>query len=163
MRSLPTTCVDAGFGEMKLLPSSVDLPVVMLTRLSRLENATSSAAGAGKPGRTPVSLGPMDQSQSPPPALWSGAPMNFALEPLCATRIALHCPPVGPMTNASPALFVRMLGSAAPALPGRRRFGLNAGGVLCFAAAGDAMTPNAATTTAKPTRTARFISFPPST
>src|SRR5579872_1757928 len=125
IRSSPTTCVDAGFGEMKLLPSSVDLPVVMLTSWSRLEKARLSALGAGKPGSTAVSRGPIAQSQSPPPALWSGAPMNLALEPSCVTRIASHWPPVGPITNDSPALLVRMLGSAAFWLPGSSRFGLN--------------------------------------
>src|SRR5579872_7515762 len=97
--SSPTTCVEAGLGEMKLLPSSVDLPVLMLTRLSRLENARSSEVGAGNPARAEVSFGPTDQSQSPPPALWSGAPMNLADEPLCTTLIALHCEAVGPITN----------------------------------------------------------------
>src|SRR5256885_14030944 len=125
IRSSPTTWVDAGLGEMKVLPSSLDFPVVMLTRLSRLENATLSAVGVGKVGSAEVSLGPIAQSQSPPPALWSGAPMNFAVEPAWLTRIALHCSPVGPMTNDSPRLLVRMLGSAAPLLPGGSRLGLN--------------------------------------
>src|SRR5438874_1646930 len=96
IRSSPTTCVDAGFGEMNVLPSSLDLPVVMFTRLSRLENARLSAVGVGKLGSVAVSLGPIAQSQSPPPALWSGAPMNLAVEPIWLTRIALHCSPVGP-------------------------------------------------------------------
>ena len=90
IRSSPTTCVDAGLGEMKLLPSSLDLPVVMFTKLSRLENATSSAVGVGNVGSVAVSCGPIAQSQSPPPALWSGAPMNLAAEPAWLTRIALH-------------------------------------------------------------------------
>src|SRR5437764_13440969 len=62
--------------------------------------------------------------------------MNFADEPLCTTRIALHCEPVGPMTNDSPALLVRMLGSAALALPGNKRLGLNIGGAVLAADAG---------------------------
>src|SRR6266550_6136745 len=130
IRSSPTTCVDAGFGEMKVFPSSLDLPVVMFTRLSRLENARSSAVGVGKVGSVAVSFGPIAQSQSPPPTLWSGAPMNLAVEPTWLTRIALHCSPVGPITKDSPRLFVRMLGSAAPPLPGSSRFGLkvDAGG-----------------------------------
>src|SRR6266576_3812748 len=130
MRSSPTTCVEAGLGEMKVFPSSLDLPVVIFTRLSRLENARSSAVGVGKVGSVAVSFGPIAQSQSPPPTLWSGAPMNVATEPAWLTFIALHCKPVGPITNDSPALLVRMLGSAAPLLPGSRRFGLkvDAGG-----------------------------------
>src|SRR6267142_1982592 len=111
-RSLPTTCVEAGLGDMKVFPLSLDLPVVRFTRLSRLENARSSAVGAGKPGNAADSLGPMAQSQSPPPTLWSGAPMNLAVEPEWLTRIALHCSPVGPITKDSPRLLVRMLGSA---------------------------------------------------
>src|SRR5438046_3434580 len=99
----------------------------MLTRLSRLEKARSSAVGAVKPGRVVDSFGPIAQSQSPPPTLWSGAPMNVATEPAWLIFIALHCKPVGPITNDSPALLVRMLGSAAPLLPGSRRFGLKVG------------------------------------
>src|SRR6267378_5908760 len=90
IRSSPTTWVEAGLGEMKELPSSLDLPVVMLTRLSRLENVRSSAVGTGKDGSAAVSCGPIDQSQSPPPALWSGAPMNLAAEPAWFTLMALH-------------------------------------------------------------------------
>jgi hypothetical protein len=55
MRSSPTTWVEAGLGEMKELPSSLDLPVVMFTRLSRLENARLSAVGLGKDGNAAVS------------------------------------------------------------------------------------------------------------
>ena len=101
---------------MKVLPSSLDLPVVMFTRLSRLEKARSFAVGVGNVGSVAVSFGPIAQSQSPPPTLWSGAPMNVATEPAWLIFIALHCKPVGPMTNDSPALLVRMLGSAAPVL-----------------------------------------------
>src|SRR5438105_4163679 len=56
--------------------------------------------------------------------------MKLALEPAWFTRIALHASPVGPITKDSPRLLVRMLGSAAPLLPGRSRFGLkvDAGG-----------------------------------
>jgi hypothetical protein len=53
--SSPTTWVEAGLGEMKLLPSSLDLPVVRFTRLSRLENARLSAVGVGNDGREAVS------------------------------------------------------------------------------------------------------------
>jgi hypothetical protein len=44
--------------------------------------------------------------------------------------MALHWLPVGPITNDSPLLLVRMLGSAAPLLPGSNRLGLkvDAGG-----------------------------------
>src|SRR5438093_1608178 len=137
MRSSPTTWVEAGFGDRKVLPSSLDFPVVMLTRLSRLEKARSSAVGAVKPGRVVDSFGPIAQSQSPPPALWSGAPMNVATEPAWLTFIALHCSPVGPITNDSPRLLVRMLGSAAPVLPGSSRLGLKveAGGAAAVAGA----------------------------
>src|SRR6266576_418399 len=124
MRASPTTCVEAGLGEMKVFPSSLDLPVVMFTRLSRLENARLSAVGVGKVGSAAVSCGPIAQSQSPPPTLWSGAPMNLAAEPAWLTLMARHCPPVGPITNDSPLLLVRMLGSAALELPGRSRLGL---------------------------------------
>src|SRR5258706_3406200 len=124
IRSSPTTWVEAGLGEMNVLPSSLDLPVVMFTRLSRLEKARLSAVGVGKLGSAAVSLGPTAQSQSPPPALWSGAPMNLAVEPAWLTRIALHWSPVGPITKDSPSLLVRLLGSAAPPLPASRRFGL---------------------------------------
>src|SRR5258706_4188858 len=149
IRSSPTTWVEPGLGEMNVLPSSLDLPVVMFTRLSRLEKARLSAVGVGKLGSAAVSLGPIAQSQSPPPALWSGAPMNLAVEPAWLTRIALHCSPVGPITKDSPRLLVRMLGSAAPPLPGRRRFGLNvdAGG---GAAAVGATTMIEAATAATP-------------
>src|SRR5436309_1952778 len=148
IRSSPTTCVDAGFGEMNVLPSSLDLPVVMFTRLSRLEKARSSAVGVGKVGSVAVSFGPIAQSQSPPPTLWSGATMKAAVEPEWLTRIALHCRPVGPITKDSPALLVRMLGSAAPLLPGSRRFGLKVEAGGAAAPAGPAPAPMEAATAA---------------
>src|ERR1700716_4715822 len=109
---------------MNVWPLSLDLPVVMFTRLSRLEKARLSAVGVGRPGSTAVSLGPIAQSQSPPPALWSGAPMNFAAEPAWLTRIAGHPSPVGPMTKDWPRLLVRRLGSAGAPPARRRRVGL---------------------------------------
>src|SRR5436309_8724591 len=68
----------------------------------------------------------MAQSQSPPPAVWSGKPRNVEDEPSCVTRKALHPAgtPVGAITKGRPNLSVRMLGSAALVLFLRRRFGL---------------------------------------
>src|SRR5256885_16373218 len=94
IRSSPTTWVEAGLGEMNVLPSSLDLPVVMFTRLSRLEKARSSAVGAGKVGSVAVSFGPIAQSQSPPPTLWSGAPMNVAVQHAWLAFNRFHCRPV---------------------------------------------------------------------
>src|SRR5439155_1705845 len=37
-----------------------------------------------------VSWGPMAQSQSPPPAVWSGNPRKVEADPSCVTRKALH-------------------------------------------------------------------------
>src|SRR5579872_1344411 len=91
--------------------------------------------------------------------------MNFADEPLCTTRMALHCAPVGPMTNDSPVLLVRMLGSAALALPGSRRLGLNIGGTVLAADAGTCPSDSDATSStaaARPRRITRaFIYTPP--
>src|SRR5947207_9625312 len=74
-----------------------------------------------------VSCGPMAQSQSPPPAVWSGNPRNVEADPSCVTRNALQPAgtPVGPMTNDRPNRSVRMLGSAALLLPASSRFVLN--------------------------------------
>src|SRR5438270_10215469 len=91
--------------------------------------------------------------------------MNFADEPLCTTRIALHWEPVGPMTNDSPARLVRMLGSAALALPGSNRLGLNIGGAVFAAEAGSCPSVSDATrrtVAARPRLIMRaFILFPP--
>src|SRR5579864_1122602 len=69
------------------------------------------------------------------------------------------------MTNASPALLVRMLGSAALALPGSSRLGLNIGGAVLAADAGTCPSDRDATTStaaARPRRITRaFILFPP--
>src|SRR5437867_12169639 len=68
----------------------------------------------------------MAQSQSPPPAVWSGKPRNVEDEPSCVTRKALQPAgtPVGAITKDRPNLSVRMLGSAALLLPLRSRCGL---------------------------------------
>src|SRR6266516_5751697 len=88
MRSSPPTCCEYTLGGPKVLPPSSDLPVVMLASV-RLESARSSSVGAGEIVDD-VSCGPIAQSQSPPPAVWSGWPMYVALEPLWATRQALQ-------------------------------------------------------------------------
>src|SRR2546426_12073865 len=74
-----------------------------------------------------VSWGPMAQSQSPPPAVWSGNPRKLETDPSCVTRKALQPAgtPVGAITNDRPNRSVLMLGSAALLLPLSRRFGLN--------------------------------------
>src|SRR5205814_8811207 len=74
-----------------------------------------------------VSCGPIAQSQSPPPAVWSGWPMYVALDPSWVTRQALQPAgtPVGPITNERPKRSVRILGSAVFVLPWRSRLGLN--------------------------------------
>src|SRR2546426_8942629 len=85
-----------------------------------------------------VSWGPMAQSQSPPPAVWSGNPRKLETDPSCVTRKALQPAgtPVGAITNDRPNRSVLMLGSAALLLPLSRRFGLNvAGGGAAAAAA----------------------------
>src|SRR5436190_23018761 len=85
-----------------------------------------------------VSCGPIAQSQSPPPAVWSGWPMYVALDPSWVTRQALQPAgtPVGPITNERPNRSVRMLGSAVLVLPWRSRLGLNIDPLLGFAALG---------------------------
>src|SRR2546426_11383680 len=77
-----------------------------------------------------VSWGPMAQSQSPPPAVWSGNPRKLETDPSCVTRKALQPAgtPVGAITNDRPNRSVLMLGSAALLLPLSRRFGLNVAG-----------------------------------
>src|SRR5947207_14593419 len=101
-----------------------------------------------------VSCGPMAQSQSPPPAVWSGNPRNVEADPSCVTRKALQPAgtPVGAITNDRPNRSVLMLGSAAFVLPARSRFGLNVAAGGAAAAAGcDAVierTVSTATTTA---------------
>src|SRR2546426_11214565 len=74
-----------------------------------------------------VSWGPMAQSQSPPPAVWSGNPRKVEADPSCVTRKALHPAgtPMGAITKDRPNLSVLMLGSAALLLPVSRRFALN--------------------------------------
>src|SRR5437667_12519683 len=69
----------------------------------------------------------MAQSQSPPPAVWSGKPRKLDADPSCVTRKALHAAgtPMGAITNDRPNLSVLMLGSPAPLLPDSRRFVLN--------------------------------------
>src|SRR2546430_11817823 len=72
----------------------------------------------------------MAQSQSPPPAVWSGKPRKIDAEPSCVTRKALHPAgtPVGAITKDRPSLSVLMLGSAALPLPFSKRFALNVAG-----------------------------------
>jgi len=70
---------------MNVLPSSLDLPVVMFTRLSRLEKARLSAVGVGKLGSAAVSLGPIAQSQSPPPGIVVGRPDESGCASRCMT------------------------------------------------------------------------------
>src|SRR2546427_9791356 len=69
----------------------------------------------------------MAQSQSPPPAVWSGKPRKLETDPSCVTRKALHPAgtPIGAITKDRPNRSVLMLGSAALLLPASRRFGLN--------------------------------------
>src|SRR2546430_17683206 len=69
----------------------------------------------------------MAQSQSPPPAVWSGKPRKVDADPSCVTRNALHPAgtPVGAITKERPSLSVLMLGSAALPLPFSKRFALN--------------------------------------
>src|SRR5256885_6667324 len=87
-----------------------------------------------------VSWGPMAQSQSPPPAVWSGNPRKLEADPSWLTRKALHPAgtPVGAITNDRPNWSVLMLGSAALLLPFSRRFALNVavGGAAAEAAIG---------------------------
>src|SRR5436309_15258653 len=105
-----------------------------------------------------ASWGPMAQSQSPPPAVWSGNPGKLQADPSCATRKALHPAgtPVGAITNDRPNRSVLMLGSAALLLPLSSRFGLNVavGGAAANAEVGDTidMTPTSATMTASAIR-----------
>src|SRR5437867_9016771 len=111
----------------------------------------------------------MAQSQSPPPAVWSGKPRNVEDEPSCVTRKALQPAgtPVGAITKDRPNLSVRMLGSAALLLPLRSRFGLKvAVGGGAAPAGADAMIDMApssavAAATAIDART-RFPMLPPS-
>src|SRR5438034_3166437 len=90
-----------------------------------------------------VSWGPMAQSQSPPPAVWSGNPRKLEADPSCATRKALQPAgtPVGAITNDRPNRSVRMLGSPALLLPLSNRLGLNVavGGTAAEAEVGATM------------------------
>src|SRR5438309_5113292 len=124
IRSSPATCCEYGFGGPKVVPPSSDLPVVMLASV-RLEYASKLSVEGGVIVGD-VSCGPMAQSQSPPPTVLSGKPRKVDADPSWRTRNALQPAgtPVGPMTNDWPNWSVRMLGSAALALPLSRRFGL---------------------------------------
>src|ERR1700730_8475549 len=108
--------------------------------------------GVGKVGVVAVSWGPIAQSQSPPPRLWSGAPMKVAADPSWLTRMAWHCEPVGPITSDRPNRSLLMLGSAAPLLPGSCRFGLKVaaggGAALVGAAQPKEDAPSSASTAA---------------
>ena len=135
----------------------------------RLEYARSLSEGVPKPGRLAVSWGPMAQSQSPPPAVWSGKPRNVEDEPSCVTRKALQPAgtPVGAITKDRPNLSVRMLGSAALLLPLSSRFGLKvAVGGGAAPAGADAkidMAPSNAVTAASAIEArTRFPMLPPS-
>src|SRR5438067_7884756 len=116
-----------------------------------------------------VSCGPIAQSQSPPPAVWSGWPMYVALDPSWVTRQALQPAgtPVGPITNERPKRSVRILGSAVLVLPWRSRFGLKAA-LPGLAAAADGpssvsgSTPRAATATTPTIRRMTLILIAPS-
>src|SRR5256885_9344568 len=88
IRSSPANCCEKTLGGPKLLPPSSDFPVVMFAS-DRLEYASTSSVAGGEMVAE-VSCGPIAQSQSPPPAVWSGCPMYVALAPLCATRKALQ-------------------------------------------------------------------------
>src|SRR5438874_4780006 len=123
-----------------------------------------------------VSCGPIAQSQSPPPAVWSGWPMYVELDPSWVTRQALQPAgtPVGPITNGRPKRSVRILGSAVLVLPWRSRLGLNvdpllglaALGALAAAAAGPnsvrGSTPRVATATTPTSRRLTLILIAPS-
>src|SRR5213593_2596644 len=84
----------------------------------------------------------MAQSQSPPPAVWSGNPRKVEAEPSCLTRKALQPAgtPIGAMTKDWPNWSVLMLGSAALLLPWRRRLGLKVAVGGAEAAAGPGAT-----------------------
>src|SRR5213592_204903 len=117
-----------------------------------------------------VSCGPIAQSQSPPPAVWSGWPMYVALDPSWVTRQALQPAgtPVGPITNERPKRSVRMLGSAVFVLPWRSRLGLNVCPLAGFAAAADGpssvsgSTPRATTARTLSSRRLTLILISPS-
>src|SRR5712692_2676219 len=137
IRSSPPTCCENAFGGPNDSPPSSDFPVVILAS-DRLEYARSLSVGFGVMVAE-VSCGPTAQSQSPPPAVWSGRPMNFELDPSWVTRNATQPPasPVGPMTKDRPSRSVRILGSAAESLPTSNRFGLNVATGGAPARAGD--------------------------
>src|SRR5207302_8343801 len=126
IRSSPPTCAAPGLGGPNVVPPSLDLPTVMLAAV-RLEYARPESLGFPKPSSAAVSCGPIAQSQSPPPAVWSGKPRKVDADPSCVTRKALQPAgtPVGPMTKDRPNRSVRMLGSAALLLPASSRFVLN--------------------------------------
>src|SRR5438067_5171179 len=126
-----------------------------------------------------VSCGPIAQSQSPPPAVWSGWPMYVELDPSWVTRQALQPAgtPVGPITNERPKRSVRMLGSAVFVLPWRSRLALNVDplpglaaltGLVALAAAAagpssvSGSTPRAATATTPTIRRMTLILIAPS-
>src|SRR5438309_10509096 len=99
IRSSPATCCEYGFGGPKVAPPSSDLPVVMLASV-RLEYAsTLSVEGGVIVGD--VSCGPIAQSQSPPPAVWSGKPREVGANRACRTRKAVHAggTPLRPTTK----------------------------------------------------------------
>src|SRR5713226_3808816 len=100
IRSSPPTWAAPGLGGPNVVPASLDLPTVMFAAV-RLEYARPESVGVPKPGSAEVSCGPMAQSQSPPPAVWSGKPRKVDTDPSCLTRNALQPAgtPVGPMTN----------------------------------------------------------------
>src|SRR5207245_5955608 len=167
IRSSPPTCWEYTLGGPKLFPPSSDLPVVMLASV-RLEYARSSSVGAGEIVDE-VSCGPIAQSQSPPPAVWSGWPMKAALAPLCATRNALQPAgtPTGPITKACPKRSVRMLGSAALLLPWSSRLGLKVGPVVLVAASAgpdiaNGTTPSAAASSRPLNRRLIWVRIAPS-
>src|SRR5437773_6390922 len=99
-----------------------------------------------------VSWGPMAQSQSPPPAVWSGNPRKVEADPSCVIRKALHPAgtPVGAITNDRPNRSVLMLGSAALSLCCKSRFGLNVATGGAGAASPAENSPNPSITTPLP-------------
>src|SRR5713226_1108634 len=166
IRSSPPTWAAPGLGGPKVVPPSFDLPTVMLAAV-RLEYARPESVEGPNPGRLAVSCGPIAQSQSPPPAVWSGKPRKLDTDPSCRTRKALQPAgtPVGPITNDWPNWSVLMLGSAALLLPCRRRFGLNVAGGGGEAGASRSNATNAAAESAQANATVRlptylFIAFP---
>src|SRR5438067_9253235 len=110
-----------------------------------------------------VSCGPIAQSQSPPPAVWSGWPMYVALDPSWVTRQASQPAgtPVGPITNERPKRSDRMLGSAVFVLPWRSSLGLNVAlpGLAAAAAGPSSVSGSTRRAATARTSTTRWLSL----